>query len=111
MPIYRRKRGKHLGQVTFAVFTDLHYDRISGGDRRLDEFLNTVRRTDPDFIIELGDLCHPMEENRFLLERLEQAGVPCYHVIGNHDSDRSCRYRRNEGKLSASDAGRRGHRE
>lgn len=53
----------------------------------------TVRRAAPDFIIELGDLCYPVEENRSLLEKLERTGVPCFHVIGNHDSDQSSQER------------------
>lgn len=29
--------------IRFAVFTDLHYDHIPDGDRRIKEFLETVR--------------------------------------------------------------------
>lgn len=78
-----------LEKIRFAVFTDLHHDTIPDGEKRLEEFLATVSRVAPDFIIQLGDLCYPTEENRFLLEKLERTGIPCYHVMGNHDSDRS----------------------
>ena len=43
--------------IRFAVFTDLHYDHIPDGDRRIKEFLETVRLNNPDFIMSLGDLC------------------------------------------------------
>ena len=44
--------------IRFAVFTDLHYDHIPDGDRRIKEFLETVRLKNPDFILSLGDLCY-----------------------------------------------------
>lgn len=40
--------------MNFAVFTDLHYDVIHDGDRRLNEFINSVKEESVDFIIELG---------------------------------------------------------
>lgn len=73
--------------VKFAIFTDLHYDHIPDGNSRLQEFINKVKKTDIDFIIGLGDICYPIEENRVILEALEKTGVHCYHTIGNHDSD------------------------
>lgn len=76
-----------MNKVKFAVFTDLHYDHIPDGDRRLQEFINKVKKKDIDFIIELGDMCYPIEENQVVLKLLGKAGVPCYHTIGNHDSD------------------------
>lgn len=76
-----------MDRVKFAVFTDLHYDHIPDGNRRLQEFINKVKKKDIDFIIELGDMCYPIEGNRVILKFLEKTGVPCYHTIGNHDSD------------------------
>lgn len=73
--------------IRFAVFTDLHYDHIPDGDRRIKEFLETVRLKNPDFIMSLGDLCYPAAENRKVIDALEQSGVPVYHTIGNHDTD------------------------
>lgn len=76
-----------MDRVKFAVFTDLHYDHIPDGHRRLQEFINKVKKADIDFIIELGDFCYPREENRIVLKELENIGLPCYYTIGNHDSD------------------------
>lgn len=76
-----------MDKVKFAIFTDLHYDHIPDGNRRLQEFINDVKKTDIDFIIGLGDICYPIEENRVILEALKTTGVPCYYTIGNHDSD------------------------
>lgn len=76
-----------MDKVTFAVFTDLHYDHIPDGNRRLQEFIKNIRKRKIDFIIELGDMCYPIEKNRVVLSMLEGLGVPCYYTIGNHDSD------------------------
>ena len=62
--------------IRFAVFTDLHYDHIPDGDRRIKEFLDAVRLKNPDFIMSLGDLCYPAAENRKVIDALEQFGVP-----------------------------------
>lgn len=74
--------------IRFAVFTDLHYDHIPDGDRRIKEFLETVMQKNPDFILSLGDLCYPAAENRKVINALEQSGILVYHTIGNHDTDR-----------------------
>lgn len=78
---------KAMDKIKFAVFTDLHYDLIPDGDRRLRKFIDKTKKMDIDFIIELGDMCHPAYENRIILDMLKDAGVPCYHTLGNHDSD------------------------
>lgn len=76
-----------MDKVKFAVFTDLHYDHIPDGERRLKGFINKVKKKDVDFIIELGDMCYPIEENKVILKALEKLMVPCFYTIGNHDSD------------------------
>lgn len=73
--------------IRFAVFTDLHYDHIFDGERRLDEFLDAIKEEPLDFILSLGDLCYPIEKNRKLIEKLNRRKLPVYYVIGNHDSD------------------------
>lgn len=72
--------------MKFAVFTDLHYDVIHDADRRLDEFISIIKEEKVDFIVELGDLCHPTEENRHIITSLCQC-APCFYNIGNHDAD------------------------
>lgn len=76
-----------MEKVKFAVFTDLHYDHIHDGKKRINNFLNDIQNKSLDFIIELGDFCYPIDENKYLLRQLQQIGVPFYCVIGNHDSD------------------------
>lgn len=76
-----------MNKVKFAVFTDLHYDHIPDGRERLESFVNNIKTTDIDFVIELGDFCSPKKENKFLLDMLNTTHKPVYHLIGNHDSD------------------------
>lgn len=72
--------------MKFAVFTDLHYDVIPDAKRRLHEFINIINEEKVEFIVELGDLCHPIDENKNIINVLSEC-VPSYFTIGNHDSD------------------------
>lgn len=74
--------------IRFFVFSDLHHGEVESDGRRVAELTARAREQKPDFIISLGDLCPPMEENRWILRELESVGVPVHHTIGNHDTDR-----------------------
>ena len=71
--------------IRFFVFSDLHHGEMESDGRRVAELTARAREQKPDFIISLGDLCPPVEENRWILRELESVGVPVYHTIGNHD--------------------------
>lgn len=73
--------------MKFAVFTDLHYDSIHDGDRRMRELIKSVKKENVDFVIELGDLCYPTEENKHIITKVKELGVPCFFNVGNHNSD------------------------
>lgn len=73
--------------MKFCVFTDLHYDGVFDGDRRIEELLHSCKTQQVDFILELGDLCHPTAENQKVLTALRSAGIPCYFSLGNHNTD------------------------
>lgn len=73
--------------IKFAVFTDLHYDHVPDGEQRLDEFIDSIRGENLDFIMSLGDLCLPIDENKFIISKLRKLNIPLYFVMGNHDSD------------------------
>lgn len=73
--------------IKFAVFTDLHYDAIPDGAQRLADFIKEIQGEKVDFILSLGDLCHPVDENKFILSKLREQNIPVYFLIGNHDSD------------------------
>lgn len=76
-----------MDRVKFAIFTDLHFEHIPDGHKRIENFITNIRDVDVDFVIQLGDFCRPKEENQILLDMLDSLGKPHYHLIGNHDSD------------------------
>lgn len=73
--------------IRFLVFSDLHYDDTSDGDRRIETILERTRKRAPDLIVSLGDLCHPTYANQKILKRFASLGVPFYPIIGNHETD------------------------
>ena len=73
--------------MKFCVFTDLHYDVIPDGDRRVRELLEHCLAQHVEFIVELGDLCHPTRENRKLMNQFQESGLQCYFSMGNHSTD------------------------
>lgn len=76
-----------MKKVKFGIFTDLHYEHIHDGLGRIERFVEKLRDENVDFIVELGDFCCPTEENKVLVELLNNTGKTHYHLIGNHDSD------------------------
>ena len=73
--------------IKFLVFSDLHYDDVEDGDKRIDTILANARDRQLDFIVSLGDLCKPVAANRKVLKKFSSLGVPFYPVIGNHETD------------------------
>lgn len=79
---------------SFGVFADAQYcDCEPSGSRyfrssleKLKEALTSIKKSNPDFIINLGDLI----DKDFvsfdpMLEVIENSGMKVYHVAGNHD--------------------------
>ncbi|MBO0991503.1 metallophosphoesterase family protein [Bacillus sp. SD088] len=73
--------------VRFGIFTDLHHDVMHDGQERLKTFIDRMNEEDVDFIIQLGDFCHPSSNNFDLLNIWKHFNGPKYHVLGNHDMD------------------------
>lgn len=73
--------------IRFLVFSDLHYDEVGDGDKRIDYILANAQDKQLDFIVSLGDLCKPTMENKKLLEKFRSLDIPFYNVIGNHETD------------------------
>ncbi len=74
--------------MKFAMFSDLHYDAIPDGNRRIEDFITCVKKAEAEFIVDLGDLCYPLNENNQILNELKSSGLPCYFTIGNHNTDK-----------------------
>ena len=73
--------------IKFLAFSDLHYDEVADGDKRIEELIDSARKRDLDFIVSLGDLCNPINENQKVLDKFNSLGIPFYNVIGNHETD------------------------
>ena len=74
-------------KIRFGVIADLHHDVMHDGPERLSAFINEMNTESPDFIIQMGDLCHPKKENQPIMDIWNRFKGPSYHVIGNHDMD------------------------
>lgn len=74
--------------VKFLIFSDIHNDLIPDGEKRLQKILKTAEAEKVDFVIELGDFCHPGANNDSFMKIWNDFPKDKYHVLGNHDMDR-----------------------
>lgn len=81
--------GHGAERVKFVLFTDLHHDLIPERPEALRGIVRAAEREKADFLIDLGDLAFPLPQNRVITRILDSAAVPVYHVLGNHDMDRT----------------------
>lgn len=72
---------------TFAAITDTHI--ASATDViRFRQFLFTIQRQHPDFVLILGDLCgHQPEYLPRIKSVMDHSGIPVYVIPGNHDDN------------------------
>ena len=77
-----------IRKLRFGISTDIHNDLMFDAGERLSTFLNVAEEKNLDFIIDLGDFCHPLEENNSFLDIWNSCPVQKYHVLGNHDMDK-----------------------
>lgn len=73
--------------LRFGVIADVHQDIMHDAEERLQAFIQHMNDEKPDFIVQLGDFCVPIERNRRFMEIWNQFSGPRYHVLGNHDMD------------------------
>ena len=52
-----------MNMIKFLVFSDLHYDEVADGDKRIEDILTSARKRELDFIVSLGDLCNTINGN------------------------------------------------
>lgn len=76
-------------RIRFVVYTDLHHDLIPGGPQKLRTIISAAEKNKANFLIDLGDLAFPLSQNRVIPAMLDSVRMPVYHVLGNHDMDRS----------------------
>lgn len=65
----------------------MHWDYLFDRQERLAEFVARMKGVELDFVVCLGDLCYPTEENRAVKRMLGEIPAPLYYAVGNHDCD------------------------
>ncbi len=78
-----------LSKVTFGICADVHKDIQPDAEDRLRTFIQKMNGEEVDFIIQLGDFCFPKDKNKDFFEIWTQFMKDRYHVLGNHDMDKS----------------------
>lgn len=73
--------------ITFGISTDIHNDIIHDGEVRLKYYLAEMASRNVDFIIDLGDFCHPVDDSKKFAELWKASPLEKYNVLGNHDMD------------------------
>ena len=76
-------------QASFSIgiIADPHKDIVPDADQRMEEFLKACETHTPDFVIQMGDFCHPLPQNKGFLSLFNSFKGPTYHLLGNHDMD------------------------
>jgi 3',5'-cyclic AMP phosphodiesterase CpdA len=74
-------------RLRFGLIADVHQDIMHDSEQRLRSFIESMRLARPDFILQMGDFCTPIDRNRTFLEIWKSFDGPRYHVLGNHDTD------------------------
>jgi 3',5'-cyclic AMP phosphodiesterase CpdA len=77
-------------KIRFGIISDLHHDFTFDAPQRLQAFINAMNQRKPDFILDLGDFCCPVENNRVITDIWNGFSGPKFHVIGNHETDQHC---------------------
>ena len=78
-----------LSEVTFGIVADVHKDLVPDADQRLEAFINEAKNREIDLIIQLGDFCMAVPENKTFLNIWNSFKGSKHHVLGNHDMDKN----------------------
>jgi hypothetical protein len=70
-----------------ALDLDKAYDTVPDAEARLKLLIKTFEKEEIDFIISVGNLCHPLEKNSRIINKLKLLPFSCYFCIGNHAKD------------------------
>lgn len=89
IPTLARRRCSAVSSntVRFGVIADVHQDVMHDGERRLSSFVDAMRESSPDFIVQLGDFCVPHARNDEFMAVWNGFDGQSHHVIGNHETD------------------------
>lgn len=74
-------------KIKIGMCSDVHLPTMHDSEMRISKFIDSMKITKPDFIIELGDFIIPKQEYQHLYEIWKSYTGLKYHVIGNHEMD------------------------
>lgn len=78
---------KKADVVRFGICTDVHLPTMHDSEYRITTFIDSMKKSQPDFIIELGDFGIPKPEYAPYFDVWNSFEGEKYHVIGNHEMD------------------------
>jgi len=73
--------------LAFAAIADVHHGLMPDAHARLERFFEAVQQRQPDFVVQLGDFCHPVAEAGGFLKTWHSYRGAKHNVLGNHDMD------------------------
>ena len=74
---------------TMGLIADLHFGLAPDAGRRLESFMEAVAEHHPDCLLQLGDFNYGVDDAHKCLGVWRQFDGPRYHVLGNHDMDKT----------------------
>ncbi|MCT4643545.1 MAG: metallophosphoesterase [Carboxylicivirga sp.] len=80
-------RGKSA-KVSFGLSTDIHIDMMPDSKDRIQTYLTHMKQDGVDFLIDLGDFCHPVPANKKMVDYWRSFGLETHYTLGNHDMDK-----------------------
>ena len=76
-------------KLQVGIITDLHFGKLAPDAlQRMKVFAKAAAEKKPDYVIQLGDFCHPEPPAHQLMETWNAIPFPKHHVLGNHDMDK-----------------------
>ena len=75
--------------VSMGLIADVHigFSLIKGAEKRLEAFLEAMKKEKLDALVQLGDFAFPNAKHQAIVDRFNAAHEETIHVIGNHELD------------------------
>ena len=84
------KPKERFEKISFGIISDLHQDFTFDAPKRLEAYVADMNRKKPDFILQLGDFCCPVDGNKVIMDIWNGFKGEKRHVLGNHEFDQNC---------------------
>lgn len=92
IPTLAQARLGRLNQaIHLGVIADVHIGLAAGAEKRLDAFVNEMKKQNNHALIQLGDFAFPNKKYQTTADQFNAAHQVALHAIGNHDLDHGLR--------------------